>query len=85
MTGVTIEKDGAQRIVTARRGVVLASGGFEHNEPMRKQYQREPTGSEWAVGAKANTGDGILAGQALGGPRHRYRTTHGTAPGSVDP
>lgn len=50
----------------AKSGVVLASGGFEHNEQMRRQYQREPIGTEWTVGAKANTGDGIRAGQKLG-------------------
>ncbi len=49
-----------------RHGVVLASGGFEHNEAMRKQYQREPIGSTWTVGAAANTGDGILAAERLG-------------------
>lgn len=54
------------RVIRARLGVVLASGGFEHNEEMRKQHQREPIGTEWTVGAKANTGDGILAGQRLG-------------------
>ncbi|SNS69653.1 3-oxosteroid 1-dehydrogenase [Rhodococcoides kyotonense] len=54
------------RIFRAALGVVLASGGFEHNETMRKQYQREPIGTEWTVGAKANTGDGIRAAQNLG-------------------
>jgi 3-oxosteroid 1-dehydrogenase len=34
---------------------------------MRKEYQRAPITSEWTVGAKANTGDGILAGKSLGG------------------
>ena len=34
-----------QRTIRARHGVVLACGGFEHNEAMRKQYQREPIGS----------------------------------------
>ena len=57
---------GDGRIFHARLGVVLASGGFEHNEEMRKKYQREPIGTEWTVGAKANTGDGIRAGQKLG-------------------
>jgi 3-oxosteroid 1-dehydrogenase len=46
---------------------VLACGGFEHNAAMRQQYQRAPIGSDWTVGAKANTGDGILAGERLGG------------------
>ncbi|MGH3948719.1 MAG: 3-oxosteroid 1-dehydrogenase [Pseudonocardiaceae bacterium] len=66
VTGVVVRRCGVERTLTARRGVVLASGGFEHNETMRKQYQREPIGTEWTVGAKANTGDGIRAGQALG-------------------
>ncbi|NKQ53110.1 3-oxosteroid 1-dehydrogenase [Amycolatopsis sp. K13G38] len=52
--------------IRARRGVVLAAGGFEHNEEMRTKYQRQPIGTEWTVGAKANTGDGINAGLKLG-------------------
>ncbi|MFF4600416.1 3-oxosteroid 1-dehydrogenase [Amycolatopsis sp. NPDC001319] len=50
----------------ARRGVLLACGGFEHNEEMRTKYQRAPIGTEWTVGAAANTGDGIAAGLKLG-------------------
>lgn len=53
-------------LIRARRGVILASGGFEHNEQMRVKYQRAPIGTEWTVGAKANTGDGIRAGEKLG-------------------
>ncbi|MGZ3144954.1 FAD-dependent oxidoreductase [Lentzea chajnantorensis] len=44
--------------------VVLASGGFEHNEQLRKQHQ--DIGTEWTVGARANTGDGIEAGLRAG-------------------
>ncbi|MFI5612206.1 3-oxosteroid 1-dehydrogenase [Amycolatopsis sp. NPDC051903] len=50
----------------ARRGVLLACGGFEHNEEMRTKYQRAPIGTGWTVGAAANTGDGITAGLKLG-------------------
>ncbi|MQA61517.1 MAG: 3-oxosteroid 1-dehydrogenase [Actinophytocola sp.] len=70
VTGVVVRREGAEKTettLTAWRGVVLAAGGFEHNETMRKQYQREPIGTEWTAGAKANTGDGIRAGQAIGG------------------
>jgi 3-oxosteroid 1-dehydrogenase len=52
--------------ISARRGVILASGGFERNERMRKEYQRAPIGTEWTVGAEGNTGDGIDAGMRLG-------------------
>ncbi|GGQ72476.1 3-oxosteroid 1-dehydrogenase [Couchioplanes azureus] len=48
----------------ARRGVVLASGGFEHNERMRRRHQ--PVGADWTTGAPGNTGDGIEAGRRLG-------------------
>ncbi|MET4047902.1 MULTISPECIES: 3-oxosteroid 1-dehydrogenase [unclassified Rhodococcus (in: high G+C Gram-positive bacteria)] len=57
---------GSDSVIRAKLGVVLASGGFEHNAEMRKKYQRQPIGTEWTVGAAANTGDGITAGQKLG-------------------
>ncbi|WP_084598869.1 3-oxosteroid 1-dehydrogenase [Actinoplanes subtropicus] len=53
-----------ERTFRARRGVLLASGGFEHNEAMRRKYQ--DIGTEWTVGAAGNTGDGIEAGAQLG-------------------
>lgn len=63
VTGVRLADD---ELVRARHGVVLAAGGFEHNERMRKEHQREPIGTEWTVGAKENTGDGIEAGIRVG-------------------
>jgi 3-oxosteroid 1-dehydrogenase len=66
VAGIWAERDGEPALLTASRGVLLASGGFEHNEPMRKQYQRPPTGTQWTVGAAGNTGDGIEAGHRLG-------------------
>jgi 3-oxosteroid 1-dehydrogenase len=66
VAGVLVQRDGAEVLVRARHGVVLAAGGFERNERMRKQYQREPIGAEWTVGAAENTGDAIEAGQRLG-------------------
>lgn len=66
VTGAVVTNDGAPALVRARRGVVVGSGGFEHNGAMRAQYQRQPIGTEWTVGAKENTGDGIRAGRRLG-------------------
>ena len=66
VTGVKVLRDGSPVVVRARLGVVLACGGFERNAEMRSQYQREPIGTSWTTGAAGNTGDGILAGQAVG-------------------
>ncbi|MFF4797965.1 3-oxosteroid 1-dehydrogenase [Streptomyces sp. NPDC001351] len=66
VTGAVVTKDGAPGLIRARRAVVVGSGGFEHNGAMRAQYQRGPIGTEWTVGAKENTGDGIRAGRQLG-------------------
>jgi 3-oxosteroid 1-dehydrogenase len=66
VTGVRATRDGEPVLIRARRGVLLASGGFERSEEMRHQYQREPIGTEWTTGAPGNTGDGIRAGLELG-------------------
>jgi len=66
VTGVRVLRDGRPIVLRARHGVIMASRGFDHNEEMRRKYQRAPIGTEWTVGAKANTGDGIRAGQKLG-------------------
>lgn len=65
--GVKVTANGTDSIIRAHKGVILASGGFEHNDEMRRTHQRAPIGTEWTVGAKANTGDGIRAGRAAGG------------------
>jgi 3-oxosteroid 1-dehydrogenase len=66
VTGVRAERDGKPVLIRARRGVLIATGGFERNEPMRREHQRQPIGTDWTSGAAGNTGDGILAGQELG-------------------
>ncbi|MFF4910839.1 3-oxosteroid 1-dehydrogenase [Streptomyces sp. NPDC001260] len=66
VTGALVTRDGGPGLVRARRAVVVGSGGFEHNAAMRSQYQQQPIGTDWTVGAKENTGDGIRAGQRAG-------------------
>lgn len=62
--GVVAEtQQGAQRI-RARRGVLMASGGFERNEEMVKHFLRGPVSYTW--GAEGNVGDGIKMGMAVG-------------------
>ncbi|NNH74272.1 FAD-binding protein [Nocardia uniformis] len=67
VVGVRAEHEGRPVVIKARRGVVLAAGGFEHNLEMRKQYIAGPQSTEWTVGATENVGEGIVAGQKVGG------------------
>ncbi|HZC62090.1 MAG TPA: 3-oxosteroid 1-dehydrogenase [Streptosporangiaceae bacterium] len=66
VTGARVIRDGQPAVIAAGRGVVLAAGGFDHNDEMRRRYQRPPIGTEWTTGAAGNTGDAILAGQDAG-------------------
>ncbi|MFJ5531099.1 3-oxosteroid 1-dehydrogenase [Streptomyces sp. NPDC093261] len=66
VTGAVVTRDGTPGVLRALRGVIVGSGGFEHNAAMRAQYQRAPIGTEWTVGARENTGDGIRAGERAG-------------------
>ncbi len=66
VTGVRATRNGAEVTIGARRGVLIATGGFERNAAMRAEYQRQPIGTDWTVGSPGNTGDGILAGQEAG-------------------
>ncbi|MFC3575123.1 3-oxosteroid 1-dehydrogenase [Streptomyces yaanensis] len=66
VTGAVVTRDGTPGLLRARRGVIVGSGGFEHNAAMRAQYQRQPIGTAWTVGAQENTGDGIRAGERAG-------------------
>ena len=66
VTGVSATRDGEPVTIRARRGVLIATGGFERNEEMRRRYQREPAGTQWTTGAPGNTGDGIRAGLEAG-------------------
>jgi 3-oxosteroid 1-dehydrogenase len=61
VVGAKIESDGVPAEIRAKYGVIMASGGFDHNAEMRAQYQRAPIGTEWTTGAASNTGDGIRA------------------------
>ncbi|AFM16367.1 succinate dehydrogenase/fumarate reductase flavoprotein subunit [Mycolicibacterium chubuense NBB4] len=66
VTGAVIEHHGTTYTVAARRGVVLAAGGFDHDMAMRHKFQSESLGAHLSLGAETNTGDAIRIGQDVG-------------------
>jgi 3-oxosteroid 1-dehydrogenase len=69
--GIEAVRGGQTVRIQARKGVVLAAGGFEHNQEMREQYLPKPTDHRWSAGTKDNTGDAIREGIRLGAKMHR--------------
>ena len=67
VVGAKVQKDGEEVLISARKGVLLAAGGFSRNLSMREQHGPSPASSDWTAGNETNTGDGIVAGERLGG------------------
>lgn len=63
VTGVVVEHDGTAVTVVARRGVVLAAGGFDHRMDWRRKFQSERLEEHASLGAEENVGDGIRLAQ----------------------
>ncbi|WP_082176873.1 3-ketosteroid-delta-1-dehydrogenase [Arsenicicoccus sp. oral taxon 190] len=66
VTGALVEQDGRQVRVTARAGVVLATGGFDHAVAWRREHISETLTDDHSLGSEGNLGDGIELGRALG-------------------
>lgn len=61
----TTDSAGRPLRIRARRGVLLAAGGFERNDA-RRHRQQAPLGSDWTLGAPGNTGAALEAAEAAG-------------------
>jgi succinate dehydrogenase/fumarate reductase flavoprotein subunit len=69
VAGALVQHEGKTVRVHARRGVVLACGGFPHDIERRKQlFPHAPTGKEHhSPSPETNTGDGLRLAEAVGG------------------
>jgi succinate dehydrogenase/fumarate reductase flavoprotein subunit len=65
VTGAVVERDGSKQRIGARLGVILASGGFDHDLAWRNE-QLPVVDQDWSFGNSAAKGDGIRAGQKVG-------------------
>ncbi|GAA2373138.1 FAD-binding protein [Dactylosporangium salmoneum] len=63
--GAEVARQGTVTRVRARGGVILASGGFDHDPQLRRTHQPFAD-HRLSLGATSNTGDGIVAAQAAG-------------------
>ncbi len=66
VAGVLARHDGVRARILARKGVILAAGGFEKNNALRQQHLEQPTDAAWTAGSPGNTGDTIAAATRLG-------------------
>ncbi|HEX3546458.1 MAG TPA: FAD-binding protein [Mycobacterium sp.] len=66
VTGAVVERGGRSQRIQARRGVILASGGFDHDMGWRRQHL-PVLEKDWSFGNPAAMGDGIRAGEKVGG------------------
>ena len=67
--GAVVMQDGKEVVLRARRGVVLATGGFPH-DPQRKRelLPHDPAGdAHFSAASRGNTGDGLRLGESAGG------------------
>lgn len=69
VAGAHVEHEGKTVFLRARRGVVLACGGFPHDiERRKKLFPHAPTGKEhFSPSPQSNTGDGLRLAEAVGG------------------
>ena len=69
VTGAVLGTAGGPVTVRARRGVLLAAGGFPNDVRRRRElFPRTPTGAEhWTLAPPETTGDGLSLGESVGG------------------
>jgi 3-oxosteroid 1-dehydrogenase len=87
VVGVTVDTPDGPLEVRATKGVILASGGFEWNEQLRRAFLRGPMSHP--VSIETNTGDGLLmamkAGAMLSNMREAWWIPVGEVPLDSNP
>ena len=66
VVGAVVERDGRAMRIGARGGVIIAAGGFDHDMALRRQHL-PVLEKDWSFGNPAAMGDGIRAGEKVGG------------------
>jgi 3-oxosteroid 1-dehydrogenase len=67
VVGARVKRDGATLSIEARRGVLLAAGGFGHNADMRRRYSGDqPNEGKWSIANAGDTGEVLQTAMRLG-------------------
>src|SRR5262245_59328657 len=83
--GARLRVDGREISVKARKGVVLATGGYAHNKTFREAFMPRPVPAH-CMSYEGNTGDGLQLGQSLGAALTPEQCTSGLwSPVSIVP
>lgn len=75
VVGAIVDQDGERRCIGVTHGIILAAGGFERNPRLRKAHlpgSDDPTMSGSQIN---NTGDSIMAAQAVGAALRNMHST----------
>ncbi|MEM9357055.1 MAG: FAD-dependent oxidoreductase [Pseudomonadota bacterium] len=74
--GLTVRSEEGTRKIAARKGVVLACGGFEASDTMKNEYWQQP--HVLSAANKFNTGDGVRMAQSAGADLWHMWHYHGS-------
>lgn len=75
VVGVRVKQNGQTLNIRARKGVVLAAGGFDKNKAMRETYAPLYPNTQLSGGIASNTGDSIRAGMDAGAQTLNLQST----------
>ena len=73
--GIKAQGENGEIYIKANAGVLLACGGFDHNEDMCRRFLRTPIHGTMVT--STNTGDAIRMGMAIGADLEGMTQTHG--------
>jgi 3-oxosteroid 1-dehydrogenase len=67
VVGARVTRNGSTLSIEARKGVLLAAGGFSRNADMRRRYSGDqPNDGQWSIANAGDTGEVLQAAMKLG-------------------
>ena len=67
VVGARVTRNGSTLSIEARKGVLLAAGGFGHNAEMRRKYSGDqPNEAQWSLANAGDTGEVLQTAMGLG-------------------